>query len=125
MKKLATNVLLFICLVLITTTQAQEATKTQSSVQSELIVSSQARDYPGFLSVEPNPVGKICTVHCTPNLKNGKIIIYSLTGKVVAKYEDVQSGLITLENKNISPGVYLLQLRDNDVTIQTRRIVVE
>jgi len=105
--------------------QSQSSTKSTGNSLGELVVSNEARDYPGYLSVEPNPVCKQSVVHCTPNLKSGRIIIYDLSGKVMAKFEDVQSGMVSLEKKNLPAGVYLLQLRDNDITIQTRRIVVE
>lgn len=130
MKNIAQAGMFITCLLLLNAaklmSQSPDFFKTPgSSGSSELIASSAPADYPGYLSIEPNPVCKSSVVHCTPNLKGGKIIIYDLTGKVMAKFEDVQSGLVTLEKKNLPSGVYLLQLKDNDNTIQVRRIVVE
>lgn len=83
---------------------------------------------PLLLRLYPNPVSKDIRLELTAN-KNGvaDILIYSLTGKVISRQNNVQFGpdiSVPLHLDNLNPGLYNIQVNFSDESINKKLVII-
>jgi hypothetical protein len=70
----------------------------------------------GGFSIYPNPFSDRTTITFNnPNFKKHQLILMDLTGKVIRQIGDITGSRIELSRENLSPGVYLIELRGADI----------
>jgi hypothetical protein len=78
------------------------------------------------LELFPNPVGTDVTVLLHGEFVDGTQVIFSdINGKEVKKitYKEQSGKLITVDLRNLEPGVYLVRMIDGDTNSQFVRLV--
>ena len=85
-------------------------------------LSTENFDKNGF-TIYPNPAKESFTIVNTNNIITQKITIYDLSGKKILSKES--NGNTTIAIPNVSAGVYLLYLIDNNDITYTTKLVVQ
>jgi predicted esterase len=75
----------------------------------------------GSLSVFPNPINESATINS--EMKDCSIKLYDVTGNIVKSFS-VNQLPATLERENISPGIYFLELK-NENKIERMKLIIE
>ena len=102
---------------------------------TELIVDSMYFDFTS--GIEKNENNSSWTLYSNPfnkyailefeNLKNENydLRIYSETGKLVQTADDIITGQVKIEKKNLARGNYFFQLRNNRQIVATGKLIIE
>jgi hypothetical protein len=75
------------------------------------------------VSLFPNPATDIINVRMKDDITNGEITIYDINGKLIMLQKI--SGSTTLDVSSFSPGIYMVQLRADNLTSQIEKLIVE
>ena len=76
---------------------------------------------PSEITVYPNPISESATIFS--EMKNCSIKIFDVTGNVVKVFSNVNQFPFTIERKNISSGIYFLELRSENKIDRIKLIV--
>ncbi len=75
------------------------------------------------VSLFPNPATDIINVRMKDDITNGEITIYDINGKLIMLQKI--SGSTTLDVSSFSSGIYMVQLRADNLTSQIEKLIVE
>jgi hypothetical protein len=75
------------------------------------------------VSLFPNPATDIINVRMNDDIINGEITIYDINGKLIM-FQKI-SGSTTLDVSSFSSGIYMVQLRADNLTSQIEKLIVE
>jgi hypothetical protein len=78
------------------------------------------------LIVFPNPLTDFATVRFeNSSLEDREIRIYNAHGEQIRHYTEIRSDALVLEKSDLLPGIYFIQLRENDVLLATEKLVIQ
>jgi uncharacterized delta-60 repeat protein len=75
------------------------------------------------VSLFPNPAKDIISVTINSDITNGDIIIYDVNGKLITS--EAFSGSTKIDVSSFSSGIYMIQLKADNVTSHIEKIVIE
>ena len=75
-------------------------------------------------SITPNPFSKATTINSSIELNNACVIIYNIQGLVVFQSNNLKGKSIVIERNALANGLYFLQLKVNDKTIDEQKIII-
>ncbi len=75
------------------------------------------------VSLFPNPAKDIINVTINSGITNGDIIIYDVNGKLITSQEF--NGSTKIDVSSFSSGIYMIQLKADNVTSHIEKIVIE
>lgn len=74
----------------------------------------------------PNPFNKYAILDFE-NLKNSKhnVVIYNAIGQLVRTVDEITTGQVKIEKKNLASGLYFFQLRNNRQVVATGKLMID
>ncbi len=75
-------------------------------------------------SFAPNPFRTQLYIESSQNLENAIIKIYNSLGQLVQEVNNLSGIKIILERKNLSAGIYLTQISENENVVASKKILV-
>lgn len=85
--------------------------------------------FTGTINIFPNPVTSneifIQSPDANLNLENTSVRLFNLQGKMVLSDKIRKGNFISLKNRNVSNGVYFIQIRTNNQTINARLVIIQ
>lgn len=69
----------------------------------------------------PNPFSNTLRIVGSKNLQT--VVLYNITGTIVAAKDNLQSELVEISTEHFSSGIYTVQITDNLGNITTKRII--
>lgn len=92
-------------------------------VKNESLTSVKEEDLSFDVTLYPNPTKETLTVSSSAEFNNPNAKIYSLSGRLIKSIDDTSiHGKIEIDVSNLSKGIYLLRLRDNERTVTKKFI---
>jgi len=76
------------------------------------------------LTITPNPFSKLTTVELANNLTNATLTIYNLFGQEQLQIMNLTGHTIILNRENLSAGLYILRIYDNNKSIVSVKIQI-
>ena len=76
------------------------------------------------ISIYPNPFSFEATIKTDKNLKNATLKMYNLFGQEVKESKNITGREIKLERDNLSNGLYLIRLIEDNTTIVTSKLLI-
>jgi hypothetical protein len=77
-----------------------------------------------LISIYPNPFITHTTIKSSIYLKNATFVLYNSFGKIVMEILDFSGESITLNRDELTNGLYILEIKENDFVIATKKIMV-
>jgi hypothetical protein len=76
-----------------------------------------------MFTVYPNPASTSISISLIDEVKNATISIFDINGRqVYAKKLDLQ-GIVTINTKNLSTGIYILKINNNVISYSEKLII--
>ncbi len=75
------------------------------------------------LQVYPNPATNVVNVF-SAEVVTGNANLYAMDGKLL-KQQEIKFGSVIFDVSDLTPGIYLVQVYDENKTIHTAKIVVQ
>lgn len=80
---------------------------------------------PSF-SIYPNPTSNSFSISIMGNSNDDfAISIYNYSGKLVKKKENISSNTVFTNNEDLSPGIYIVELREKKMPIGRQKLVIQ
>lgn len=80
---------------------------------------------PAAVYIFPNPFHSSATITFEKELPEKELIIYDVRGKEISRIKNIAGKKITIDRNNLSPGIYLYKLTDDNKFIGAGKLVVE
>lgn len=98
-----------------TSHKALEYSSPFSNYDEKTIVGTNEIELTGF-NIYPNPFQEKTTITFNnPDFEKHQLILMDLTGKVMKQIGDITGNQVELNRDNLSPGLYLIELRGTDI----------
>jgi hypothetical protein len=95
--------------------KALEYSSPFSNYDEETLTGISETEQAGF-NIYPNPFSNRTTITFNnPDFKKHQLILMDLTGKVIRQIDDITGNQVELQRENLSPGLYMIELRGADV----------
>lgn len=75
--------------------------------------------------LSPNPFKTELHISSSVLLEKAHIIIYNYLGQVVKEIKNIDGNKIVLNRENLSSGIYIIKLFQNDILISTKKAIAE
>ncbi|HTL81179.1 MAG TPA: T9SS type A sorting domain-containing protein [Bacteroidia bacterium] len=76
------------------------------------------------ISIYPNPFNAATTIHFSSSPKNAELKIFNLYGQEVRTIENISTSDIQIERKDLTDGIYFIQLINANKIITTKKIII-
>ena len=76
------------------------------------------------LSIFPNPFTTITTVEIPNSVSNANLQLFDIFGKEVRTIKNVSAGKLTVKRDDLSNGIYIYVLTENEQTINTGKVII-
>ena len=76
------------------------------------------------INVYPNPFYSSTTLHLNNSLMNGTFELYTISGRLVKRIDELSGEKIILNRENLPAGIYFVRLSQNGKTVGTHKLVL-
>lgn len=96
------------------------------TTSAEWQMCTNTKEYPDNenLAVFPNPFSSQTTIRSKYLMKQSTITVFNSFGQIVTQIKNINGHEFTLSRNNLPSGLYFLQLTENNIRFETKRLII-